>query len=210
MREPIRVARSGMLGSLSALCAALIYPLFLIVSAIFVVPLTLLTQTIAGRAPETSSLRMRVQHRTRWFVFIDLLSTALAYLVADFFRCRWWMQVSWPEVVHGYGNTIGMHLTMLAILVPAWPIILYWLGWYRPRHRPWGWRVKNTLVAGGVLGLLMCAIALGGFREIYPRAQIGFTILILPLMTGLIRSAVEMYERGRRSAARSSRLDPAW
>lgn len=190
--------------------AAVLYPLFLILSTLFVVPYSLIQQMFAVRADADASRRTRMVHRARWFVFIDVVATILTYLSADIVRCQFWIQREWPEVVPTYGSTFDIHMMMLGALVFAWPSILYWLGWYRPRHRTIVWRTKNTVAAAIMLAFFMSTVALLGFREIYPRTQIGFTILLLPLVTAIIRTVIEVVERGAMSRKRNSHPDPAW
>ncbi|MBX3394874.1 MAG: hypothetical protein KF841_05865 [Phycisphaerae bacterium] len=196
---------------LVSLLAAGVYPLFLVLSTLYVLPLSLWNQLFADRCTSLASVRSRVIHRSRWFVLIDVIATIVTYIVADLFRCGLWMGCGWPENVPGHGSTQNIHLLMLGFLVFAWPSILYWLGWYRPRRRTITWRMRNTVAAAGILTLLMSAVALASFREIYPRAQIGLMVGLLPIITAVIRLIVESLEQFVTRRHRDpNRLDPAW
>ncbi len=192
----------------ASICAAILYPVFLIVSTLFVIPISLVHKALAGRADLERGRRAGMIHRTRWFVFVDVIATVATYVIADIIRCEFHEGTTWPEVVPGYGPTLWIHLTMLGGLIFAWPTILYWQGWYRARARSWKWRVRNTGAAAFVLALFMSAAALVAFREIYPRMQIGMTVVLLPLITGAVRFLMEGAERiSRRNRGTRSALD---
>lgn len=206
----MRDGRKSGTALIAAVCAGILYPLFLVVSTLFVVPVSLLQKAFASRTDLTLDRRAVLVHRTRWFVFVDVVATVMTYLVADIVRCEVASR-SWPEVVPGYGPTLWIHLAMLAALVAGWPSILYWLGWYRPRARAWKWRLKNTAMGAVALAFFMSTIALILFREIYPRMQIGLTVAFLPMITGAVRIGVEWIERvGRRNSERRSMIDLVW
>lgn len=103
------------------------------------------------------------------------------YVGADVLRCRVWMRTPWPEVVEEYGSTIGLHLAMMAVIAVAWPLILRWLGWYRPIGVGWRRTVGQALGATALLALTIAGSAVLIHRELYPRAQIGLVAAILPL-----------------------------
>lgn len=203
--------RSSASAVLASLLAGVAYPAFLVVSTLFVVPVSLWNQLFADRSAPLASVRSRMIHRSRRFVFIDVIATVVTYVLADMVRCSFWMGISWPEIVPGHGSTQSIHLAMLGLLALAWPSILYWLGWYRPRRRTVAWRMRNTFAAAAILALLMSTVALAAFREIYPRAQIGLMVALLPVVTAVIRLIVESLEEivARRHRG-PNRLDPAW
>ncbi|MBN2559873.1 MAG: hypothetical protein JXQ75_02955 [Phycisphaerae bacterium] len=125
----------------------------------------------------------------------DIVAVVMAYIVADMLRCALWMHTSWPEVVPGYGSTMYVHLRMLAILPIAWPLILRWLGWYKQRWRSWQWRVLRTVAASVLLGMSMAAFSLLFDRQIYPRAQVAFVVILLPVATATVRGVSRLVGR---------------
>ncbi len=137
---------------------------------------------------------------------VDAAWALIAYVLGDFLRCRLWLQTGWPETEPNYGPTIEVHLKMLACVVILWPLILYCLGWYKARWRPLHWRITRTIAALALLGLSMSAVSLLFARVIYPRAQFGFMIVMLPLITmlfGALRDLVVYLRRGRPANAAS-------
>lgn len=133
----------------------------------------------------------------------DAVAIVLVYVVADYLRCRLWMQTNWPEIVPGHGSTVRLHMKVLVILPVAWPAILNWLGWYDQKWRPWEWFVRTALAASTILVLLMAALALLLERELYPRAQIAGVMLLLPATALAVRSISRW--TGRRWSARQRR-----
>ena len=69
-----------------------------------------------------------------------------------------------------------------------WPVILYCLGWYKRRWRSLSWKIFRTVAALTILGLSMSGLSLLIHRGLYPRAQMGFTVVMLPTITILIRT----------------------
>lgn len=190
-----------------------LYLVFLVVSAIFVLPISIIQFALANRAKHHGIDAEIDVPATPWIVLIDMFIAGLAYLVADFLRCEIWMGTTWPEHVEGYGSTLTIHLVMLTIVVIAWPIILQWLGWYKPCLRAWQWKVSNTLAATVLLMLVMSAICMTTqtWRVLFPRAQIVSVAAIIPLMTGIVRGSVFLFGRtGHRQLKSISVPDPAW
>lgn len=118
----------------------------------------------------------------------DAVAIFLAYVFADYIRCRFYMGVPWPELLPGRINSVReVHVKILAFLPPAWPVILGMLGWYQPRWRPAGWLVRTAIIADVVLALFIAGLALLFVRIEFPRAQIGLMLLIVPATTLAVR-----------------------
>lgn len=118
----------------------------------------------------------------------DALSIFLAYMIADIIRCRLYMGVPWPELLPGKVSSVReVHMKVLAFLPIAWPLILSLLGWYQQRWRPLSWLVRSAIIADVVLALLIAGLALLFVRIEYPRAQIGFMLLVVPATTIAVR-----------------------
>ncbi|RIK65116.1 MAG: sugar transferase [Planctomycetota bacterium] len=118
----------------------------------------------------------------------DALAIFLTYVVADILRCRLHMGVDWPELLPGKISSVReVHLKVLALLPFGWPLILSLLGWYQQRWRPVGWLLRTVLIADAILALFMAGLALLFVRELYPRAQIGFMLLLTPATTLAVR-----------------------
>lgn len=122
----------------------------------------------------------------------DVLVIFLTYVAADMLRCRFWMHVEWPELIQvgppvDTLSSVRLHMKVLALLPLAWPLILNWLGWYERRWRSWRWLTRTVLAGTAILGLLLAGLALLFARELYPRAQIGFVVLLLPATTAAMR-----------------------
>jgi hypothetical protein len=137
---------------------------------------------------------------TEGMIIVDAMRAFLAYLCADFLRCMLWMKTDWPEVVEGYGSTLSIHAKMAAFILLLWPFILYCLGWYKCRWRPLHWKIICTVAALAILALSMSAVSLLLERELYPRAQLGFVAVTLPLITILTRSIWELVRHVRSGA----------
>ncbi len=124
-------------------------------------------------------------------IVADVVTICLTYILADILRCTLWMRLDfpeqWPEMIEGFGSSVRMHMRVMALLPLGWPLILGLLGWYQQRWRPWRWVVKNSLAASAVLGMLLAAVALLFARDMYPRAQIGFVLILLPATTSAVR-----------------------
>jgi exopolysaccharide biosynthesis polyprenyl glycosylphosphotransferase len=118
----------------------------------------------------------------------DALTVALTYVLADFLRCRLYMHCEWPELLAGKISSVReVHVKVLALLPVGWPLILNWLGWYELRWRSWQWLARTILAASACLGLLIAGLALLFARDLYPRAQIGFVLALLPATTLAVR-----------------------
>lgn len=203
--------RRSVLAALKLTGIAVLYPIFLVVAAIFAAPIVLFQLALANRSMQHNRLHERSIPRRVRFIVIDVVATALSYLLADVLRCALWEGKPWPQHVEGYGSTLRVHLLMLAFLLVAWPTILHWLGWYKARWRSMRWKLLNTVSAVIMLALAMAAFALLAAREVYPRAQIGIVVVLLPLVTGVIRGVIERIGRPRKpDDGESSRLDPVW
>ncbi len=133
-------------------------------------------------------------------VLADFLTLIVTYVLGDLLRCAAWMQRSWPEEVPGYGSTLRDHVEMLVFLAVIWPLILWWMGCYKLDRRPLRWLVRQVAVASAVLALSMSAYSMLFARDIYPRAQIGFLMLLLPVMTMLLRKLAVSKTRERASS----------
>lgn len=118
----------------------------------------------------------------------DALAILLTYVLADVIRCKLYMGVDWPELLPGRISSVReVHLKVLALLPPAWPAILWILGWYQMRWRPLGWLVRTAVFASAILAMLMAGLALLFVREAYPRAQIGLMLALVPATTLAVR-----------------------
>ena len=124
---------------------------------------------------------------------LDGLALAVTYIAADVLRCWTWMGTSWPQVVEGQGSTLEMHLVMMAALTPTWPFILWRVGWYRP-VLPRRAAIARVLVATVILCLGIAAAALLYDRWLYPRIQIGFVGVMLPIVALMMRAAIRRRE----------------
>jgi hypothetical protein len=122
-----------------------------------------------------------------WAALLDSALLIVAYVLADCLRCAVWQHCSWPEVDLNYGSTLSVHLRMLAVSAVLWPLILALIGWHRPVQWPWSWLIGRVVAAAVLLSLSMAGFSLLVDRLIYPRAQIGFVMLILPVATLLAR-----------------------
>lgn len=116
-------------------------------------------------------------------VVSDAIAIVGVYIIADIFRCHFWMRTPWPEVIDGRWSSVRIHMTVLAFLPLIWPAILNALGWYAQKWRSWRWVVQNAVGAACALALSMAALALLLERELYPRAQIGLVAFLLPATT---------------------------
>lgn len=117
----------------------------------------------------------------------DAATIIATYVIADILRCHLWMERDWPEFLPGFGSTVRIHIQVLAFLPLCWPILLSWLGWYQQRWRSVRWTLRTIVSADILLGLLMAALALLFERELYPRAQIGFVLALLPATSLAVR-----------------------
>lgn len=121
----------------------------------------------------------------------------IVYVVADKLRWALWQQTPWPEVHPQYGSTIWVHVKMVVVLAVVWPLVLHCLGWYRPGRWPRRWLFGQLLAASVLVALSMAAYSMLFDRGIYPRAQIGFTLLLLPGAAALLRMATGAARRER-------------
>ncbi|MFQ5429697.1 MAG: sugar transferase [Phycisphaerae bacterium] len=132
-------------------------------------------------------------HSSAWRQFraarivADAVTVLATYMLADFLRCHLHMHTAWPELHPVFGNTVPIHLKVLAFLPVAWPLILSRFRWYEPRWRSWPSALRASLAATTLLALLMAALALLFERERYPRSQIGFVAALLPATTLAVR-----------------------
>ncbi len=111
----------------------------------------------------------------------DALTVFATYVLADIIRCRFYMEVPWPELLpDGVSSVREVHLKVLAFLPIGWPLILAWLGWYERRWRSRAWYLRTVGAASIMLALFMAALALLFARERFPRAQIGLMLLFQP------------------------------
>ncbi len=189
----------------------LLYVLGLAISVLFVIPILLGEQLLPNRSAHHGerygySLPSRIG-----MIASDVVAVVAAYLVGDILRCYLWMKTSWPEYVDGHGLTLHIHLKMMVLVLAVWPLILYWLGWYAERWRSWRWRIRNTLASMVVLALVIAAGSLLVHRDLYPRAQIGFAVAMLPLSTALVRALVQIGRRlGGRATSEGGTGDAEW
>jgi len=130
-------------------------------------------------------------------VLADLLTLIVTYVLTDLLRCAVWMDRPWPEKVPGYGSTLRDHIEMMALLVVLWPLILRWMGCYKLDRRPLRWLARQVVMASAVLALSMSAYSMLFARGIYPRAQIGLLMLLLPAATILLRKLALSRARSR-------------
>jgi len=118
----------------------------------------------------------------------DAVTVILTYVLADILRCRLYMHTDWPELLPGRISSVReVHIKVLALLPIGWPLILNWLGWYQQRWRSWQWLLRSAIAAGVCLALLIAGLALLFARELFPRAQIGFVLALLPATTLTVR-----------------------
>ncbi|MFQ5429309.1 MAG: hypothetical protein ACE5E1_03265 [Phycisphaerae bacterium] len=198
---------ASVLGSVGA---GILYPLFLLVSTLFVVPIALFQLILPARSAHHSRRHGFVVPRKTWIIAIDFIAAMVTYITADYLRCTLYMGKPWPEVVDGH-ETAWIHALMLACLPFAWTTILFWLGWYKPRWRSWRWRAVNTVAAAVLLALFMSCFALLVARILYPRVQIVAVVILLPLVTGILRSLIEHFGRSNHEGDdHTGHLDPAW
>lgn len=121
-------------------------------------------------------------------IVTDAVTVTLTYILADYLRCRFWMNnTPWPEYHPGVGSSVRIHMQVLVFLPFAWPILLNWLGWYQQKWRSPRWLLRHAVAGSAILGLLMAALALLFSRDLYPRAQIGFAAALLPATTLAVR-----------------------
>jgi len=173
--------------SLKALGLGVLYLLYLSISTVLGLVLFLFQELFHDPCWYRRADRCHRISPTASTMIIDGVWALFAYLSADYLRCVFWMKTQWPETVEGYGSTIMIHAKMLPLVVVLWPIILYCLGWYQRRWRTLVWKILRTVAALLILALSMAGASLLISRELYPRAQIGFMVLMLPLLTTLIR-----------------------
>lgn len=184
--------RNSILSFLANVPLSLLYAIWVLVGLVFGSLFFLFDKLLCIRSDHHADRYYAdIPHRLG-VILGDIVGVVLAYIAADFLRCRLWMNTSWPEEVPDYGSTLGVHLKMIAFLPIAWPLILYWLGWYQQRWRSSRWRVWNTLAASALLGVSMAALSLLFDRHIYPRTQIGFVVVTLPVVTALVRGISNM------------------
>ena len=187
--------KSAILPILAALPLSVLYLVWILITAIFGLAVYLLVALFPSRSAHHAGRYGASVPSRIGVVAADVLAVVLAYVAADLLRCRFWQHCPWPEEVPGYGSTLWVHLKMLLFVPVAWPLILYWLGWYRPRWRSWQWRALRTVAAAVLLGLAMAGFSVLVDRVIFPRAQIGFVVVVLPAATIIVRGAVNRVGR---------------
>ncbi len=195
---------------LGSILAAPFYLAFLALSALFVGLYTLICAAVAGR-PRNDGDGDATVARASWpQVAVDGVTVALAYLVADVLRVTLRENTGWPERLEGYGSTLTTHLVVLGVITLAWMIILQRLGWYQHAMHSLRARLRTILTATVLLTLTLATTALLFAREVYPRAQIGFFLVVLPVMSAVMRGLVDWWQQGQRGGR--SRLEPkrAW
>jgi len=165
----------------------LLFVLWTIVTIVFALPAMLLEMAMPNRSDHHDAEHGHQVPHGPAMVLLDAVSALLTYFLADMLRC-WVNGRGWPEVVAGQGSTLHIHIRMAIAVTLAWPAILYWLGWYKPRWRSWQWRLRGTAAAGVLLGLVMSAVSLMLHRDLFPRSQIGFTVIMIPVMTAIVLS----------------------
>lgn len=205
--QTVGFKRNSIPDKLQAAGLFILYAVFLVLSSAFVLAFMAVRALLRHRVLPAEA---DVKPRTAWFVSFDVLSLLLTYLLADLFRVLVIEKKAWPEELEGYGSTLTEHGIMLAFIVPAWLAILAWLGWYRPRRRSPRWRAVNTAAATILLGLSMGAFAMLAARLVYPRWQIALVVVLLPFVSGIVRSAVDPLLRPRSPATAAGGLDPAY
>lgn len=194
-----------------AIVIAPLYIVFLAISSAFALCHSLFRAAVARRAPAGDDAEdLRTPPRS-YVAILDAAIAAGAYLVADMLRCALRQHTTWPEHLDGYGSTIGLHLAMMIVVAVAWPLLLAWIGWYRPVVRTTSWKVANALMASFILALFMGSVALVVARDAYPRMQIACFGITLPLATALVRGAIDYISRhNRRDSQWFHHAGPAW
>ncbi|MCB9853491.1 MAG: hypothetical protein H6819_10380 [Phycisphaerales bacterium] len=184
------------------------YLVFLAVSSMFALGYSLFRSIVASRAPVANDVKTPSR---LWVILLDASIALGAYLTADVLRCWYYQHTSWPEHLNGYGSTLNVHLTMMAVLPIAWTGLLGWIGWYGATSRTLRWKVVNTIAASILLGLFMGAFALVVARDAYPRMQIVCFGALLPIMTGIVRGIIDQVARRLNGEDRGGRhVGPAW
>lgn len=121
-------------------------------------------------------------------IVADGAAILFAYMLADIIRCRLYMGVPWPELLPGKISSVReVHLKVMVFLPIAWPVILGMMGSYQERWRSFGWHLRTAIIADVILALLIAGLALLFVRIEYPRAQIGFMLLVVPATSLLVR-----------------------
>lgn len=143
-----------------------------------------------------------------WRMLRDGLFAFVAYFLADWLRCVFWMKTSWPEHVEGVGSTLSMHAGFAVFLMVAWPATLFFLRWYRPVSMPWRWIVSRLFLAAVLAATVISAMSLVVARDLYPRAQIGLTAVFL-IAVGLIFRSLSVSQPGSTEADTANMLEDA-
>ena len=178
--------------SIGGVLLAPFYVVFLGVSSLFALGYSLYRSIVAARAPVANDVKTPSR---AWVVLLDASIVVGAYLVADVLRCWLHQHTSWPEHLDGYGSTIPIHLRMMIVLPVAWVMLLAWIGWYGATPRSLGWKTLNTIAASILLALFMGAFALVFARDAYPRMQIVYFGVTLPIATGVVRGLIDQVGR---------------
>lgn len=106
----------------------------------------------------------------------DAIGVVIAYVIADFIRCRYYLQVDWPELLPNGDSSVRMHMKVLVLLPFAWPAILHRFGWYEQRWQAPTAAFRIIGQSALVLALVISSAVLLFDRERFPRAQIGLLI----------------------------------
>ena len=176
----------------------LLWLLWLVATVVLALPMVLLELAMPNRSDHHDREHGFHNPHVPLMIALDTLAALATYFLADILRCTVAGR-DWPEVVPGQGSTLRLHLEMAVAVTIAWPLILHWLGWYKPRWRSWVWRLRGTAAAAVLLGLVMSAVSLLLHRELYPRSQIAYTVVLIPVVTALILSCRIWYLRAVRS-----------
>jgi len=177
--------------------AAPFYLAFLALSAIFVGLYTLICAAVVGRSEKDPDGNSATDAHATWLqMALDGVTVALAYLAADVLRVTLRQNTGWPEQLEGYGSTLTTHLLVLGVVTAAWVIILGRLGWYRATLQSLRVRLRTILTATVLLTLTLATTALLFARDVYPRAQIGFFLVVLPVMSAAMRGLVDWWRHG--------------
>lgn len=178
----------GLLGLLKSAGLSALYLTYLVISSVFSILVLLFQELLRNPCWYGRAERGRRFSGSAAMIAVDAIWAVAAYWLADYLRCVLWQETAWPEIVENYGSSLSTHIEMSAFVAVVWPVILYALGWYKPRWRSVRWKILRTAAALAVLGLSMAAVSLLRWRELYPRMEIAFVVVVLPSITILTRT----------------------